>query len=40
MLVRVFRFSVGVFMGMGVDMLMRVKMLVFMVAVHCELLSQ
>jgi hypothetical protein len=37
--VRVFRFAVPVFMLVGVYMLMRMQMLVFMVAVHCKLLS-
>lgn len=32
-------FSVGVFMGMAVGVLMRMQMLVFVVALHCELLS-
>ena len=37
--VRVLRFSVPVFMIMRVNMFMRMEMLVFMVALHCKLLS-
>ncbi|HTY22132.1 MAG TPA: hypothetical protein VMC85_03325 [Desulfomonilaceae bacterium] len=39
MFVRMFRFSVPVFMRVRVNMFMGMKMLVFMVALHYELLS-
>jgi hypothetical protein len=37
--VRVLRFPMPVFMRMGVNMFMGMQMLVFMIPLHCELLS-